>query len=189
MLLDRTSINSGDTVLDVGCGTGTLLQSIAASAPGARVTGLDADPAVLRIARRKLAESDTPCEWIRGQSTKMDLPDATFDHVVSSLFCHHLRPGDKQATIAEIFRVLRPRGSIHIADWGRPTGSLQRLAYYQIQLLDGFATTTEHLSGRLTERLQDGGFESVEETGCLRTMFGTLRFIRGVKPDYPDWRT
>lgn len=186
MLLDRASINNGDAVLDVGCGTGTLLQAIATQTPGAHLTGLDADPAVLGIARRKLAASasasDAQCELIKARSTRINLADASFDHVVSTLFFHHLAPADKQTTVAEIHRVLRPGGSVHIADWGQPTGTLQRLAYYQIQLLDGFATTTEHVSSQLTERFRNGGFESVEETGYLRTMFGTLRFIRAAKP-------
>ncbi len=55
-LLDAASVESGESVLDVGCGTGTLLREIARREPSASVTGLDADPAILEIANRKLAK-------------------------------------------------------------------------------------------------------------------------------------
>jgi SAM-dependent methyltransferase len=111
----------------------------------------------------------------------MSFDDATFDRIVSSLFFHHLVTADKKATIAEIARVLKPGGAVVVADWGRPTGPIQRLAFYQIQLLDGFASTRGHVAGELTSLFREAGFQAVQETGYLRTMFGTLRFLRGVK--------
>lgn len=111
----------------------------------------------------------------------MGFDDATFDRVVSTLFIHHLITADKQATIAEIARVLKPGGAAHVADWGRPTGPIQRLAFYQIQLLDGFASTRGHVIGELTSLFCEAGIQSVDEIAYLRTIFGTLRFIRSVK--------
>jgi hypothetical protein len=54
-------------------------------------------------------------------------------------------------------------------------------ALYQIQLLDGFASTRGHVTGELTSLFREAGFQAVQDTGYLRTMFGTLRFLRGVK--------
>ncbi len=180
-LLDAASIESGESVLDVGCGTGTLLREIARREPSASVTGLDADPAILEIANRKLAKIGAACELVRGNSTEMPFADDTFDHVVSTLFFHHLRPVDKRITIEEIMRVLRPGGAVHIADWGQPTGLLQRLAFYQIQVFDGFENTRDHVSGMLATQFREGGFGRVTETTYLRTIFGTLRFLQAVK--------
>ena len=177
-LIDAASIENGKSVLDVGCGTGTLLREIVRRESLARVTGLDADPAILEIARRKLANAGTACELVQGNSTKMPFADDAFDHVVSTLFFHHLRREDKRITIEEIMRVLRPGGSVHIADWGPPTGLLQRLAFYQIQVLDGFETTRDHVSGVLTALFREAGFGRVTETAYLRTVFGTLRFLQ-----------
>lgn len=81
-------------------------------------------------------------------------------------------------------RVLRPGGAVHIADWGQPTGLLQRLAFYQIQVFDGFENTRNHVSGMLPTHIREGGFVRVTETTYLRTIFGTLRFLQAVKsPD------
>jgi len=181
MLLDAASINNGESVLDIGCGTGTLLMAIADRAPAARLTGLDADPNILTIADRKLRAKRINSELVEGRSTDTPFADATFDHIVSTLFFHHLDPADKQATISEIHRVLRPGGSVYVADWGRPTGAFQRLAFYPIQLLDGFATTGEHVQGKLTTRFGGGRFDDVNEIGCLQTMFGTLRLLQATK--------
>ena len=181
-LVDAASIENGESVLDVGCGTGTLLREIVRRGSLARVTGLDADPAILEIAQRKLANADTACELVQGYSTEMPFADDTFDHVVSTLFFHHLRREDKRCTIEEIMRVLRPGGSVQIADWGQPTGLLQRLAFYQIQVLDGFETTRDHVSGVLTTLFRETGFYRVTETSYLRTVFGTLRFLQAAKP-------
>lgn len=182
MLLEAASIQDTESVLDIGCGTGTLLVTIANRAPAAKLTGLDADPSILAIADQKLSAKRIACELVESRSTDMPFADASFDHVVSTLFFHHLTAADKQATISEIHRVLRPGGSVHIADWGRPTGIFQRLAFYPVQLLDGFATTDEHVQGKLTTRFDDGGFNDVNDIAHLQTIFGTLRFIRAVKP-------
>jgi ubiquinone/menaquinone biosynthesis C-methylase UbiE len=181
MLVDAAAIKRGDSVLDVGCGTGTLLQAIADKESAVQLTGLDADADILAIANRKLAAAGTAGKLVLGRSTNMSFDDATFDRIVSSLFFHHLVTADKKATIAEIARVLKPEGAVVVADWGRPTGPVQRLAFYQIQLLDGFASTRGHVAGELTSLFREAGFQAVQETGYLRTMFGTLRFLRGVK--------
>lgn len=157
--------------------------TIADRAPAAKLTGLDADPDILAIADRKLRAKRIDSELVEGRSTDTPFADASFDHVVSTLFFHHLTPANKQATISEMHRVLRPGGSVHVADWGRPTGTLQRLAFYPIQLLDGFATTGEHVQGTLTTRFGGGGFDDVNEFACLQTMFGTLRLVSATKAD------
>ncbi|HNP64480.1 MAG TPA: methyltransferase domain-containing protein [Woeseiaceae bacterium] len=182
ILLKTAAIKRGESILDVGCGTGTLLQSIAEQQSAVQLTGLDADPAILAIADRKLSAANISYNLVLGRSTDMAFDDETFDRVVSTLFFHHLVTAEKRATVAEIARVLRPGGAAHIADWGRPTGPLQRLAFYQIQLLDGFASTRDHVAGKLTSLFSEAGFQEVEEFAHLRTVFGTLRFISAVKP-------
>lgn len=180
LLVDAASIRDNEAVLDVGCGTGTLLAEVARRIPSAQLTGFDADPAILQLAEKKLARAGVPVELVLG--TALDLPfnDCQFDHVVSSLFFHHLVPEDKQSALNEIARVLRPGGTFHLADWGPATGVIQRLAFYQIQLLDGFSTTREHTTDRFLKRIVDAGLETVE-IASVRTMFGTLRILGGQK--------
>src|SRR5437763_5402641 len=55
--IERARIGANSTVLDVGCGTGTLAVMIKTSVPSATVVGLDGDPEVLEIAREKAAKA------------------------------------------------------------------------------------------------------------------------------------
>ena len=122
-VVEQAAIGDGMRVLDIGAGTGTLAALVGERHPGARVTGLDADPAMLARARAKAPRAS----FDEGLSYELPYPDASFDRVLSSLFFHHLRPRDKRRTLAEARRVLRPGGELHVADWGRAAGALMRV--------------------------------------------------------------
>lgn len=181
LLLDSMSIANGERLLDIGCGTGTLLNAISRAAPAAEIFGLDADPAILKIAARKMHAKNFTAQLVEGRSTAIPFGEGYFDHVVSTLFFHHLLPKDKQRTLEELFRVLRPGGMVHIVDWGKPTSIYQRFGFLLVQLLDGFATTREHLSNHMLDRLHNAGFKDICELSYLRTVCGTLRFYRARK--------
>lgn len=177
-LLDQAQIASGETVLDLGCGTGTLAISLKQRDARAAVTGLDADPEVLSRARRKAAEADVQLDFVEGLSTRLPFPDDHFDVVLSTLFFHHLTLEDKQRSLREVRRVLAPRGRLHVVDYGKPGGPLTAGLFYVIQLFDGFETTRDHRSGRLEQLFTDAGFHSVARCGAMPTPFGTLAFYR-----------
>lgn len=82
----------------------------------------------------------------------------------------------------EGLRVLRVGGEFHIADWGKLTSPVMRLAFVAIQLLDGFATTTDNVRGLLPDLLRLAGFENVETTNCYSTLLGTLSLYRARRP-------
>ena len=84
-LVAQSAVRSGDRVLDVGCGTGTLTIKISRAQPGATITGLDGDPAVLSQAKRKASECGTPITWIEGRADALPFADSSFERVVSSL--------------------------------------------------------------------------------------------------------
>lgn len=181
-LIRRASIQDGDHILDVGCGSGTLMLMIKKVHPEATVWGLDADKEIIRRAKDKASKERLPLFFHRQSATEMDYPDATFNRVVSSLFFHHLRREDKIKTLKECHRVLRAGGAIHIADWGRPHDVLMRLAFFLVQALDGFETTADNVEGSLPAMLEEAGFKSVEEVLRYRTIFGTLALYSGTKP-------
>lgn len=180
-LIRRASVQDGDHVLDVGCGSGTLMLMIKKAHHGATVWGLDADKEIIRRAKDKARNEQLPLFFHRQLATEMDYPDATFSRVVSSLFFHHLRRDDKIKTLKECHRVLRPGGLIHIADWGRPHDVLMRLAFILVQALDGFETTADNVKGSLPAMLEEAGFKTVEEGPRYRTIFGTLALYSGTK--------
>lgn len=184
-LIRQSALSPGMRVLDVGCGTATLTDMIARSCPTADVTGLDGDRQALDLAERKLGAAARNIRLIQALSFAMPLETGTFDRVYSSLLFHHLSRADKIRTLQDIWRVLKPGGEVHIADWGKARNWPLRGAFYFVQLLDGFDTTADNVSGLLPDFLQQAGFSAVEETCHFATVFGSLSLYRGVKPDQP----
>ena len=180
-LLDQSAIGAGDEVLDVGCGTGTLAIEARRRQPGARVSALDADPAVLAIATSKARRAGAGMAFDLGRSSQLPYADHRFDRVLSSLFLHHLSWGDKLLTAREMHRVLRPGGELHVADWGRAGGLASRTAFLLVQLLDGFDTTSDNVAGMLPVLFGAAGFRHVEEPRRIPTALGIVSLYRAVK--------
>lgn len=181
-LLRQAAVESGHRVLDLACGTGTLALWIKQTVPSAEVTGADGDPRILALAREKSARAGRAVRFDQALSFNLPYADRQFDRVVSSLFFHHLVEEDKLRTLRELFRVLKPRGELHIADWGRPTNPVMRVLSLSIRFLDGFAVTRDNVNGRLPERVRAAGFVDVREGESFDTIFGTLTLHRARKP-------
>ncbi len=147
------------------------------------MVGLDGDPAILRIARAKVTAAGLDVTLDQGTAVALPYAGASFDRVLSSLVFHHLTRTQKRRALGEVFRVLRPGGEVHIADWGPAQNGLLRLAFLGVQLLDGFATTTDHERGRLPPLIRQAGFRAVQERRCYPTLWGTLALYSARKPE------
>ena len=177
-LLEKAAIAQGADVLDVGCGTGTLALMAAAQAPSARIVGLDVDPDILSIARRKVAHTGGNVTLTEGSATAPPFAPASFDRVLSTLMLHHLTTSQKRETLSAVRRLLRPGGELHVADFGRPHTALMRLASQTFHLFDGDDATGANLRGELPGLIREAGFAEVEETERWSTPFGTVTFLR-----------
>lgn len=176
-LMEQVGVAPGMRVLDVGCGTGTLAIAAKRAVPGAEIVGLDGDPQVLARAAGKARRAHAEISFVEGLSFDLPYAEGSFDRVLSSLFFHHLTGADKRRTLAEIKRVLRPSGELHVADWGRPSGAVMRAASYVIVAFDGREQASDNLSGNLPTMIQEAGFASVRPGGTFSTAFGTLHLI------------
>lgn len=183
-LVKQARIERGHRVLDLGCGTATLTLFIKRTHPEADVVGLDGDPDILRIARAKALDAnlDVDVDLVQGLAHDLPYPENSFDRVVSSLLFHHLTREDKVRALREAFRVLRPGGGLHIADWGKPGNVFLRCAFLLVQLLDGFETTADNVDGLFPGLCTAAGFEDVHELGRHHTVFGTMCFLAARKP-------
>ena len=180
-LLDTAAVPAGGTVLDLGCGTGTMTRWIKQEHPDARVIGLDADPYILAIAREKASRAGVEIEFVEANAADIPLQENSVQRVVSSLFFHHLRPDSKEQVLTEIFRVLEANGELHISDWGKPSNGLMRALFFFVQLPDGFACTRENVAGRLPGFVKAAGARQVHNYDGYDTVLGTLRLLRAIK--------
>lgn len=178
VLLEETGIAEGMRVLDVGCGTATLVLMIKRAYPGADVVGIDPDEGILKTARIKVRESGLSIALDKGSAVSLPYADASFDRVVSSLVFHHLTSAEKRTAAREIFRVLRPGGLFLLADFGRPHTSLMRIISLATYYLEEAA---DNISGRLPELLREAGFSDVHETRSFGSLFGTVTFVAAKK--------
>ena len=146
------------------------------------MVGLDGDPRVLEIARAKAAKARLDVTLDHGMSFALPYPDSSFNRVISSLLFHHLTRENKVRTLKEVFRVLRPGGQLHMADWGKPQNGFMRVAFLLVQMLDGFETTTDNVKGLLPEFFRAAGFEDVQESARHMSIVGSFSLYRARKP-------
>ena len=106
---------AGDTVLDLGCGTGQI--SIPLAMRSASVLAVDVSPAMARRLRDEARRRGLPSLTVIALPIEeLDLPPASVDLVVSSYALHHLRDPDKSRLVTAAYGWLRPGGRIVIAD-------------------------------------------------------------------------
>ncbi|MCH9020365.1 MAG: class I SAM-dependent methyltransferase [Proteobacteria bacterium] len=181
-LVAEATVENGQRILDLGCGTGTLAILLKRAVPGTEVVGLDGDVKILDIARTKAEAVGVDIAFDEGMSFELPYPANSFDRVVSTLLFHHLTREAKHNTLAEVFRVLKPGGELHVGDWGMAQNGLMRGLFAIVQLLDGFETTADNVEGRLPEFFREAGFNDVRVSANYATALGTISLYAAVKP-------
>jgi len=109
--LEEFGVRGDETVVDVGCGTGNLTGALLSRlSAGGRVIAVDISPRMIEVARSKVVDSRV--SWHAADAAQLPLGDASSDRV----FCYSVWPhfAEHEAVAAELLRVLRPRGSIHV---------------------------------------------------------------------------
>ena len=148
-LIRQANIQTGQSVLDVGCGTGTLAILIKQTHADAEVFGLDGDRKILEIARGKAVKTGARITLQQGLAFQLPYADKSFDRVFSSLMFHHLTAENKCKALAEMYRVLKTGGEMHIADFTRHNKSLPTM-------------------------MREAGFAEIQEYAEYKTLFGRL---------------
>ena len=180
-LINQANIKPNTDVLDFGVGTATLSISLKKQYPLVKLNGVDVDEKNLKIAKQKVEKHNIQITLTQYDDFILPYEDDYFDRVVTSLVSHHLDKNQKENALKEIYRVLKPNGELHIADRGKPNHFGMRIAFYFVQFLDGFKTTTDNVNGLIPEYLKNAQFRNVETSKSFNTIFGTIWLYRGIK--------
>jgi ubiquinone/menaquinone biosynthesis C-methylase UbiE len=188
-------IKPGQTVADVGCGTGNMSFAVLAAQPAARVTGLDPDADALRRAARKARRRGVDLTLVQGFADRIPAEDASLDHVVSSMTLHHIDEDERGAFARDAMRALRPGGRVTIADFSGPSSDAEdaghsahgrgharpHLRFRRSRPAHDVVVARGHGDGIVT-LLAVAGFEDAQDVGEADMNFGRITFVQATRP-------
>jgi ubiquinone/menaquinone biosynthesis C-methylase UbiE len=130
-LINLAHLAAGESVLDVGCGTGSLtLAAKERVGASGKVFGIDASAAMIARAKTKAAKAGIDVCFKTAVAEALPFPEEQFDVVLSTLMLHHLPRQPRQACAREIRRVLKPPGRVLVVDFAHAQLKSDFLAHF-----------------------------------------------------------
>jgi ubiquinone/menaquinone biosynthesis C-methylase UbiE len=168
-LVDLARVVPGDSILDVGCGTGTLAIAFGRRlGPASRVRGIDASSEMIAAGRRKAHRAGVAIEFEEALAEALPFRDGSFDVVTSTTVLHCVSAAARPQCLREMRRVLKPGGRLLAADFGGAVSERRSPIARHIRAHVDFNLET------VLSDLQQAGLEPVEQ-GAVG--FGDLRFV------------
>jgi SAM-dependent methyltransferase len=165
--LDFAGINDGERVLDVGCGTGALVASLAARTLRSEIVGIDPIAPFLDRARRHIADSRVRFDL--GDALTLSYPTASFDRCLSLLVIMFIR--DAGRAVDEMRRVTRPGGTVAACVWDKAGMEMNSIFARTVVVLDPAAAQRADVQGysegMLASMWVDHGFSDVQEDALV----------------------
>lgn len=176
LVVAHVAPRTNDVIVDVGCGTGSLALLLRGAQPQARIVGIDPDPEVLSMAKRKAADAGAEVEWRVGMGDALEevISPGSASAAVSSLVLHQCPTDMKRAVLQSMFASLGPGGKLVIADYGLQRTRLMRLAFRIVQFADGKENTQPNADGILPQLISEAGFGDVREVEVVPTITGSI---------------
>jgi ubiquinone/menaquinone biosynthesis C-methylase UbiE len=169
--LDLADLQPDSKVVDIGCGTGTLLLMAAERiGPSGALHGIEPSPEMAAHARHKARARRVPLDVVEASADGVPYSPSSFDAVFCTLVFHHLPQSMQEDAIREMRRVLRPGGRAVIVDWQRPRSLAGAITspLFLVYLLHSLGPDGPPLDAPRLERLMtELGFE-----GIARRSFG-----------------
>jgi len=169
----------GETIVDVGCGTGSFAIMLKKAFPATSVIAIDPDAEVLHLATAKASRAGVVIDWRQGFADM--LADDLAEAVTSSLVFHQVPLSGKRSGLAAMHRTLKPGGRLVLADYGRQSGLMRLLFRLTVQRLDGIEDTQPNADGLLPRLIGEAGFADVSERDHIHTVTGTIGILTARK--------
>jgi ubiquinone/menaquinone biosynthesis C-methylase UbiE len=166
-LFDLAPLRPGDRVLDIGCGTGTFVTMLKQHYPSIEVTGLDPDPKALARAKHKAEQAKVPVHFDQGFADSLEYPGASFDVVFSSFMFHHLEGSNREKTLREVRRVLKPGGNFYLLDF-----EVSPSVHGLFNLFHSGERLRDNTESRILTLLGDAGFPDYKKIAVRPVVFG-----------------
>lgn len=180
-LLTALAPAPADTIVDLGAGTGSMALFIKGAEPRSKVVGVDPDPAVLDIARAKIAAAGHDVQLVEAFGDASVLPDGCADKVVSTLVLHQCSHDAKVGLLRNAHRMLKPGGRLLVADYGFQRTALMAMLFRQVRALDGYANTRANKNGEIPGLIAAAGFGEVAEIDVVNTPTGSISVYAATK--------
>jgi ubiquinone/menaquinone biosynthesis C-methylase UbiE len=176
-LVEQAELTRGQRVLEVGCGTGSVLITMGRQHPAVELVGLDPDPKALARAERKAHAAGVRVRLDRGFSDAMPYEDASFDRVLSSFMYHHVPPDEKPAMFREIHRVLKPDGRLELVDFAGP----ERTRGFFARMLHAHHVMSDNAEARVIELMTGARLSNAKRLGDDAFLLGTVSYYQAVR--------
>lgn len=176
-VLAAASVEPGQRVLDLCCGTGTLAGLLVEEVGAAgEVVGVDFSEAMLAAARRKVRSANAT--FLRANAEDLPFPSHRFHRVTITLALHELTARGRRNVLVEAYRVLQPGGRLIVADLHYPPGWVKR-ALFRLYMLLETENAWEMVREDLPAVLKGLGFDSVQQDIGFG---GFLQILTATKP-------
>jgi ubiquinone/menaquinone biosynthesis C-methylase UbiE len=176
-LVAQAELTRGQRVLEVGCGTGSLLIEMGRQHPAVELVGLDPDPRALARAERKARRAGVRLRLDRGFSDAMPYEDASFDRVLSSFMYHHVPPDEKLAMFREIHRVLKPGGRLELVDFAGP----ERAHGFFARMLHAHHIMKDNAEAHVIALMTEAKLSNAARVGDDAFLIGSVSYYQAVR--------
>ena len=172
-LVAKMGVKDGQSIIDIGCGTGVLAVEAKKMFPRSKVVGIDPDKPALEIAKARAKRENVEVDFTFGSAKKLPLKTETFHVAVSTLAFHHMPAAVKKKAAKEAFRVLKRGGKFCLFDF-KP----RKRVFWNFWTFFEWEHARDNYEGKLSIFLKNAGFRRVKS---IMSKYGIFELLMAEK--------